>query len=129
VVPTTGGTFKVSVTTTARGEMLPFNQPSTKLQPPTFLQIAPIALLFLIAMMLGWMQNEAGRARTLRVALSLALILMPIAAATVLVGCGGGSSSTTPPPASGTAAGTYTLTVTATSGTTTATTALTLVVN
>jgi hypothetical protein len=132
VTPTAAGTFKVSVTTTARGEMLPFNQPSTKLQPPTFLQIAPmvsIALLFLIAMMLGWMQNEAGRARTLRVALSLALILMPIAAATVLVGCGGGSSSTTPPPASGTAAGTYTLTVTATSGTTTATTALTLVVN
>ena len=132
VVPTTGGAFKVSVTTTARGELLPFNQPSTKLQPPTFLQIAPmvsIALLFLIAMMLGWMQNEAGRARILRVALTLALILMPIAAATVLVGCGGGSSSTTPPPASGTAAGTYTLTVTATSGTTTATTALTLVVN
>ncbi len=75
VTPTAAGTFKVSVTTTARGEMLPFNQPSTKMQPPTFLQIAPmasIALLFLIAMMLGWMQNEAGRARTLRVALSLA---------------------------------------------------------
>ena len=128
----TAGTFKVSVTTTARGELLPFNKPSMKLQPPTFLQIAPmasIALLFLIAMMLGWMQNEAGRARTLRVALSLALILMPIAAATVLVGCGGGSSSTTPPPASGTPAGTYTLTVTATSGSTTGNTTLTLVVN
>jgi sugar lactone lactonase YvrE len=132
VTPTAAGTFKVSVTTTARGEIVPFNQPSVKLQPPSFLQIAPmvsIAFLFLIAMMLGWMQNEAGRARTLRVALSLALILMPIAAATVLVGCGGGSSSTTPPPASGTAAGTYTLTVTATSGSTSATTALTLVVN
>lgn len=131
VTPTAAGIFKVSVTTTARGELLPFNQPSTKMQPPSFLQIAPmasIALLFLIAMMLGWMQNEAGRARTLRVALSLALILMPIAAATVLVGCGGGSSSTTPPPATGTPAGTYTLTVTATSGSTTANTTLTLVV-
>ena len=132
VTAAAAGTFKVSVTTTARGEMVPFNQPSTKMQPPTFLQIAPmasIALLFMIAVMLGWMQNEAGRARTLRVALSLALILMPIAAATVLVGCGGGGSTPPPPPASGTPAGTYTLTVAATSGTTTATTALTLVVN
>ena len=82
--------------------------------------MASLALLFIIAMMFGWMQNQAGRARTLRVALSLCLILMPIAAATVLVGCGGGSSSTTPPPVTGTPAGTYTLTVTATSGSTTA---------
>ncbi len=79
--------------------MLPFNQPSTKMQPPSFLQIAPmasLALLFVIAMMLGWMQNQAGRARTLRLAMSLCLILMPIVAATVLVGCGGGSSSPRP---------------------------------
>jgi sugar lactone lactonase YvrE len=128
----TAGTFKVTVSTTARGAILPFNQPSTKMQPPTFLQIAPLAslaLLFVIAIMLGSMQTQAGRMRTLRVAMSLCLILMPIAAATVLVGCGGGSSSTNPPPATGTPAGTYTLTVTATSGTTTGSTTLTLVVN
>jgi trimeric autotransporter adhesin len=125
--------FKVTVTTTARGLMLPFTQPSTKMQPPSFLQIAPmasLALLFVIALMLGSMQNQAGRARTLRLAMSLCLILMPIAAATVLVGCGGGSSSSTPPPpATGTPAGTYTLTITATSGSTTGSTTVKLVVN
>jgi sugar lactone lactonase YvrE len=135
VVPTTGGTLQVSITTTARSQMVPFNQPSTRMQPPSFQQIAPmasLALIFVIAMMLGWMQNPAGRARTLRLAMSLCLILMPIAAATVLVGCGGGSSSSTPPPpppVTGTPAGTYAITVTATSGSTTSTAALTLVVN
>jgi sugar lactone lactonase YvrE len=132
VTPTAAGTFKVSVTTTARGEMLPFNQPSMKMQPPSMMQVLPmasLALLFIIAMMFGWMQNQAGRARLVRVALSVALILMPIAAATVLVGCGGGSSSTPPPPVTGTPAGSYTLTVTATSGSTTASTTVTLVVN
>jgi Abnormal spindle-like microcephaly-assoc'd, ASPM-SPD-2-Hydin len=131
ITPTAAGTFKVTVTTTARGEMLPFNQPSVKMQPPSFLQIAPmasLALLFVIAMMLGSMQNP-GRMRLARVALSLCLILMPIAAATVLVGCGGGSSTPPPPPATGTPAGTYTITVTATSGSTTASTPLTLIVN
>jgi Abnormal spindle-like microcephaly-assoc'd, ASPM-SPD-2-Hydin/NHL repeat len=137
VTPTTAGTLKLTVTTTARGQMVPFNQPSMKIQPPSFLQIAPmvsLALLFVIAMLMGLMQGQAGRARTLRLAMSLCLILMPIAAATVLVGCGGGSSSgggSTPPPAStGTPAGTYTITVTATSGSTTSKAlSLTLVVN
>jgi len=134
VTAAAAGTFKVSVTTTARTQMVPFHQPSTKMRPPSLLQIAPmasIALLFVIAMMIGWMQNPAGRARTLRVAMSLCLILMPIVAATVLVGCGGGSSSTPPPPPAqtGTPAGSYTLTVTATSGSTSAKTTLTLVVN
>lgn len=135
ITPTAAGTFKVTVTTTVRGEMLPFNQPSTKMQPPSFLQIAPmasLALLFVVAMMLGWIQNQPSRMRLARVALSLCLILMPIAAATVLVGCGGGSSTTPPPPpppATGTPAGTYTITVTATSGSTSANTKLTLVVN
>ena len=132
ITPTAAGTFKVTVTTTVRGEMLPFNQPSMKMQPPSFLQIAPVAslaLLFVIAMMFGWMQNQPSRMRLARVALSLCLILMPIAAATVLVGCGGGSSSTPPPPATGTPAGTYPITVTATSGSTTSTVTLTLIVN
>jgi len=126
------GTLKLSVTTTARSQMLPFNQPSMKMQPPSMMQVLPmasLALLFIVAMMFGWMQNQAGRARLVRVALSLALILMPIAAATVLVGCGGGSSTTPPPPVTGTPAGSYTLTVTATSGSTTASTTVTLVVN
>ncbi len=133
VTAAAAATFKVTITTTARSQMLPFNQPSTKMQPPSFLQIAPmasLALLFVIAMMLGWMQNQAGRARTLRLAMSLCLILMPIVAATVLVGCGGGSSTPPPPPpVTGTPAGTYAITVTATSGSTTSTAALTLVVN
>jgi hypothetical protein len=124
----------VSITTTARSQMVPFNQPSMKMQPPTFLQVAPLAslaLLFVVAMMLGWMQDQAGRARTLHLAVSLCLILMPIVASTVLVGCGGGSSSSTPPPPvqTGTPAGTYTITVTATSGSTSANTTVTLVVN
>jgi sugar lactone lactonase YvrE len=133
VTPTAAGTFKVSVTTTARSEMLPFNQPSMKMQPPSMMQVLPmvsLALLFIVVMMFGWMQNQAGRARLVRVALSLALILMPIAAATMLVGCGGGSSSTPPPPVTGTPVGTYTLMVTATSGSTTSpAVSLTLVVN
>jgi sugar lactone lactonase YvrE len=132
VTAAAAGTFKLTITTTARSQMVPFNQPSMKIQPPTFLQVAPLAslaLLFVIAMMLGWMQNQAGRARTLRLAMSLCLILMPIVASTVLVGCGGGSSSTPPPPVqTGTPAGTYAITVTATSGSTTSTAALTLVV-
>lgn len=133
VTAAAAGTFKVTITTTARSQMLPFNQPSTKMQPPSFLQIAPmasLALLFVIAMMLGWMQNQAGRARSLRLAMSLCLILMPIVAATVLVGCGGGSSTPPPPPpVTGTPVGTYAIRVTATSGSTTSTAALTLVVN
>jgi sugar lactone lactonase YvrE len=135
VTATTAGTLKVSVTTTARGEMLPFNQPSIKMQPPSFLQIAPmasLAFLLVVAMMLGWMQNQPSRMRLARVALSLCLILMPIAAATILVGCGGGGSTTPPPPpppATGTPAGTYTITVTATSGSTTNSVKLTLIVN
>lgn len=94
--------------------------------------MASLALLFAIVVMFTWMQNPAGRMRTLRVALSVCLILMPVAAATMLVGCGGGSSSTTPPPpppATGTPAGTYTIVVTATSGSATSSANLTLVVN
>ncbi len=131
----TAGTFKVAVTTTARGAIMPFNQPSTKVQPPSAMQLVPmasLALLFAIVVMFTWMQNPAGRMRTLRVALSVCLILMPVAAATMLVGCGGGSSSTTPPPpppATGTPAGTYTIVVTATSGSATSSANLTLVVN
>ena len=128
----TAGTFKVGVTTTARGSIVPFHQPNTKIQPPSAMQLVPmasLALLFAIVMMFSWMQNPASRRRTLRVAMSVCLILMPIAAATMLVGCGGSSSTTPPPPATGTPAGSYTLTVTATSGSTTASTTVTLVVN
>ncbi|MGC1902477.1 MAG: choice-of-anchor D domain-containing protein, partial [Candidatus Acidiferrum sp.] len=128
----TAGTFKVGVTTTARGSIVPFHQPNTKIQPPSAMQLVPmasLALLFAIVMMFSWMQNPASRMRTLRVAMSVCLILMPIAAATMLVGCGGSSSTTPPPPATGTPAGSYTLTVTATSGSTTASTTVTLVVN
>jgi trimeric autotransporter adhesin len=128
------GTLKVTVTTTARGAIMPFDQPSTKMHPPTAMQLVPmasLALLFAIVMMLSWMQNPASRMRTLRVAMSVCLILMPIAAATMLVGCGGSTSTTPPPPppVTGTPAGTYTIVVTATSGSTTSSANLTLVVN
>jgi hypothetical protein len=92
------------------------------------LPISVLAMLLLIATVLATTQRPAGRLRFARMALSVCLVLMPIAAATLIGGCGGGSSSTTPPPTTGTPAGTSTITVTATSGSQTATTKLTLVV-
>jgi hypothetical protein len=134
-VAVTAGTpaaVTVTVTTTARGTLIPQFYPTTRMQPPAAVQMLPVsvlAVLFLIVAMLATTQSPAGRLRVARIALSVCLVLMPIAAATVLVGCGGGSSSpTAPPPATGTPAGTSTITVTATSGSQTATTKLTLVV-
>jgi sugar lactone lactonase YvrE len=133
-VAVTAGTpaaVAVTVTTTARGLLVPQSQPATRMQPPTAIQMLPLsalAMLLLIATLLATTQSPAGRLRVARVALSACLVLMPIAAATLLVGCGGGSGSTTPPPATGTPAGTYTVVVTATSGSRTATTNLTLIV-
>ena len=85
------GPLAVGATTLAeiRSGELPFQMACT---------LGRVIAAFTIAMMLGWMQNQPGRMRLARVALSFCLVLMPIAAATVLVGCGGGSSSTTPPP-------------------------------
>jgi hypothetical protein len=139
VVPTaavavTAGTpaaVAVTVTTTARGLLVPQSQPATRMQPPAGIPMLPIsvlAMLLLIATVLATTQRPAGRLRFARMALSVCLVLMPIAAATLIGGCGGGSSSTTPPPTTGTPAGTSTITVTATSGSQTATTKLTLVV-
>jgi trimeric autotransporter adhesin len=133
-VAVTAGTpaaVAVTVTTTARGLLMPQSQPATRMQPPAAIQMLPLsvlAMLLLIATLLATTQSPAGRLRVARVALSACLVLMPIAAATLLVGCGGGSGSTTPPPVTGTPAGTYTVVVTATSGSQTATTNLTLIV-
>jgi sugar lactone lactonase YvrE len=139
VVPASGE-FNLTVSTTAAtttGMLAPQIQTERQMQPPTAIQMLPLAalaLLFSIITMLSWTKSPAARMRAVRVALSLCLILMPIAAATILVGCGGGSSSPAPvtPPTPvtvpGTAAGTYTLTVSATSGSTKLTTNLTLVV-
>jgi hypothetical protein len=133
-VPVTAGTpaaVNVTVSTTARGLLLPQSQPATRMQPPAAIQMLPLsalAVLFLIVTVLATTQSTAGRLRFARVALSACLVVMPIAAATLIGGCGGGSSSTTPPPATGTPAGTSTITVTATSSGQTATTKLTLVV-
>jgi len=121
----------VTVSTTARGLLVPQSQPATRMQPPAAIQMLPLsvlAMLLLIVTLLAATQSPAGRLRIARVALSACLVLMPIVAATLIGGCGGGSSSTTPPPATGTPAGTSTITVTATSGSQTATTKLTLIV-
>jgi sugar lactone lactonase YvrE len=120
----------VTVSTTARGLLVPQSQPATRMRPPTAFQKLPasvLAMLLLIATLLAFTQSPAGRLRVARAALSACLVLLPLAAATLLVGCGGGGSST-PPPASGTPAGTYTVVVTATSGSQTAKTNLTLIV-
>jgi trimeric autotransporter adhesin len=129
------GKFTATVSTTAStGMLVPETHSERKLQPPTAIQMLPLAvlaLLFSIVTLLSWIQNPAGRRRVVRVALSVCLVLMPIAAATLLVGCGGGSSSPPPPPppVTGTPAGTYTITITATpSGGTALTQSLTLVV-
>jgi hypothetical protein len=128
------GEFNLTISTTASTAMLAPQFQTQRMQPPTAMQMLPLAvlaLLFSMVTMFSWIQNPAGRQRMIRVALSACLILMPIVAATAMSGCGGGSSSTTPPPPSpvaGTPAGTYTITVTATSGATVLTTNLTLVV-
>ncbi len=133
-VAVTAGTpaaVSVTVSTTARGMLVPQSEPATRMQPPAAVQMLPVsvlAMLLLIATLLATTQSAAGRLRVARAALSACLVLMPIAAATLLVGCGGGSSSSTPPPATGTPAGTYTVVVTATSGSQTASTNLTLIV-
>jgi len=133
-VAVTAGTpaaVAVTISTTARGLLLPQSEPATRMQPPVALQMLPLsvlAVLLLIVTLLAATQSPAGRLRFARVALSACLVLMPIVAATLLVGCGGGSSSSGPPPVTGTPAGTYTIAVTATSGSTTTTTQLTLVV-
>jgi trimeric autotransporter adhesin len=129
---TAPGTFAVTVSTTARGMLLPQSQPELRMQPPTAIRALPLArmaLLLCIAAILAAMQSPAGRMRTARLALTACLVLLPIAATSVLAGCGGGSSSSTPPPTTGTPVGTYTLTLTATpTGGTAQTTQLTLIV-
>ena len=102
------------------------------MQPPAALRLMPLtvlAVLLCIAAMLAWMQSPAGRLRTVRVALSACLVLLPISATMFLVGCAsGGSSSNTPPPTPSTPAGTYTLTVTQTVSGKAQTSQLTLIV-
>jgi sugar lactone lactonase YvrE len=134
-VTVTAGTpaaVSVTVSTTARGLLVPQSEPTTRIQPPAAIQMLPLSALAVILLMvtlLAATQSPAGRLRVARVALSACLVLMPIMAATLLGGCGGGGSSTTPPPpVTGTPAGTYTITVNATSGSTTAKTQLTLIV-
>jgi sugar lactone lactonase YvrE len=133
VTPAAAGTFKVTVSTTAATTTMlaPQFQTGRRMQPPAAIQILPLAvlaLLFSIVTLFGWMQNPAGRMRTIRVALSVCLVLMPIAAATMIAGCGGGSSSPTPTPTPvpGTPSGTYTVTISATATGATAPTAVTL---
>jgi sugar lactone lactonase YvrE len=131
--PTVGNpaTFAVTVSTTGPGMVAPQPESKPNLQPPAALRILPItvvALWLCIAAMLAWIQNPAIRLRTVRLAATACLILVPMFATAFLTGCGGGSSSSTPPPQQGTPAGTYTIVVTTTVNNVSQTTQLTLVV-
>ena len=135
VTPAAPATFSITVMTTGSAVLAPGGQLEPKMWSPTAIQTLPVAvmtLLLFVAALLGWTQSPAGRLRTVRTALSICLVLLPLSAATLLIGCGGGSSSTTPTPTPtpkpSTPTGTYTLTVTATSSGKAQTTQLTLVV-
>jgi hypothetical protein len=120
----------ITVSTTATAIFAPQSQP--EMQPPAALRNLPLtllAVLLCIAAMLAWMQSPAGRMRTVRVALTACLVLLPISAATLLTGCASsGGSSVTPPPVPGTPAGSYTITVTMTVSGKAQATPLTLIV-
>ena len=132
VTPAAASTFSITVATTGSAMLAPQPQSEPKMQPPAALRLLPLtvlAVLLCIAAMLAWMQSPAGRLRTVRVALSACLVLLPISATLFLVGCAsGGSSSNTPPPTPSTPAGTYTLTVTQTVSGKAQTSQLTLIV-
>jgi trimeric autotransporter adhesin len=130
------GTFTITAVTTGSGMLAPPSQPAPKMQPPAALRTLPLtllAVLLFIAAMLAWMQSPAGRMRTVRLALTACLVLLPMSASMLLTGCASSGSSPaptpTPTPTPSTAAGTYTITVTATvTGAKPQTTALTLIV-
>ena len=117
------GTATVSVTTTARGFVVPSPQGWHFRPSPHF-----VSATLLIAMLLMWRFTRRHRARlalSFPIAGVLLFLLMQSA------GCGGGGGTTIPPPPpppSGTPANTYTVTVTGTSGALTRTTTLTLIV-
>jgi len=94
--------FTVSVTTMARGSLLPVARPGVhpRILPATFI------LVVLLLALAGpfFVGPRSRKSRVLRPILALSLLL--------LASCGGGGSSTTPP--SGTPAGTYTVQATAT---------------
>jgi trimeric autotransporter adhesin len=129
VTPAAAAPVSITVNTTAGSMLVPGTQSEPKMQLPTAMRILPLvvlALLLCIAAFLAWMQSPAGRVRTVRMAFSVCLVLLPISAATLMMGCASGGSS--PVHTVGTAAGTYTLTVTAAVSGKTQSTQLTLVV-
>jgi hypothetical protein len=120
LTPGTPAAYTVTLTTTAASMMAPQSEPNYL--PPAGLPLVTltlIALLFCVATLLATKTNPAFRLRTIRVALTVCLVLLPIAMGAMLTGCAssGGSSSTPPPtPVPGTPAGTYTVAVTPTVG-------------
>lgn len=117
--------FTVTVTTSRRGITFPRAPRSL---PPSFPRLAPIALAWLLLLLLVFIRCNTshtawlgGKARTALVAVAICLVLFG-------AGCGGGSSGST-----GTPAGTYTITVSGNtsgaSGAATRTLSLTLTVN
>jgi hypothetical protein len=107
----TPSSFKVSVTTTARSQVMFYPG-----GPAPWL--LALAILGCLALRRAASAQPYGRLRWR---------LVPLLAV-VLCACGGGSSTAPSPTATGTQAGTYTLVVTATSGSTTQTQNLTLTV-
>jgi len=120
LTPGTPAAYTVTLTTTAASMMAPQSEPNYL--PPAGLPLVTltlIALLFCVATLLATKTNPAFRLRAIRVALTVCLVLLPIAMGAMLTGCAssGGSSSTPPPtPVPGTPAGTYTVAVTPTVG-------------
>ncbi len=114
------GSFNITAATTGTGMLAPQPQSEPKMQLPSSMQLLPltiVALLLCLAAMLAWMQSPAGRLRTVRLALTACLVLMPVFATTFLAGCagsGGSSSTAAPTPTPATPAGTYTIMVTMT---------------
>jgi hypothetical protein len=131
VTPAAPAPVSVTVNTTASTMLVPVKQPEPKMQLPTAMPTLPLivlAILLSIAAFLTWMQSPAGRVRTVRIAFSVCLVLLPISAATLMMGCASGGGSAPPVHTVGTAAGTYTLTVTATASGKAQSTQLTLIV-
>ena len=96
------GSFNITAATTGTGMLAPQPQSEPKMQLPSSMQLLPltiVALLLCLAAMLAWMQSPAGRMRTVSVALTACLVLLPMSATTFLAGCAssGGSSSTPTP--------------------------------
>ena len=104
--PTTGNSSTMTVTTTARAQLAPWQ---TLWSPPANFSVRawPLAICLLVMILLAY--RERARRHIPRWVFATGAF-----AVLLCIGCGGGGGSAPPPP-SGTPAGTFTVTVTATS--------------